>query len=903
MTYVNTTGKNIGECLTGFAISYPLNIYNSGNSEVQYTFDNSNETNFALSQSSLSLGSSDYNNIDIYYVPSITSPSGAQSTTITITSESIEDGSIDPSGNITLQITGNKIIDVTGGYVRSFKAVRNYDAKKGLNYDFYWSVPTGVGNLNNYFFTGYNLEISTTLNFSPPVAFSKNINVSKNTNVFPTYGDFYGADQNLNYINIPNTDYPFSIGTDYYARMYTMSVGHSGISIYATGVDSASTQLSNEVLSGYSGTPQNIKFTEGSLEVYLKEGRDIQNFNLFKYIVDANNGSDDLYYFNSINVYLPENSSFISTSNDEYALKLDGKFKNFTGILGSDTVINIYIPETTVLLGSKGQGGQISNDNIDNPSPKTVDVQAYINSAVADYTKGTYHDSKPGGNVIKLTAQTTLSNIDRSDIVYNLYIQNKTSLLSGGGGSKAGIVMTKTLLGAFASIFSKTTNDYRNGNFAIQGSSNLSNTKLPMGIITVIDFGKAGDGRVFFGYGGTTEVGYWFSPEAGYGESGSQTIGYYIFNKTFPDRDPNVFYEVQATAEFRNKIDDHTIGLEFVGFFVPVNIVSTNQVCGKLITSSLNSSVILKMYNTNLPTDYMFRFPNSGITDTAPRWVGGSPTLTYTLTGTAAYDASYKSLGYKALTLTGPSQYLSKAFTDSVLCSDFDLYIVATIEQITAFDTLAKASTSFKFLDWYKTATPTNISSKHILYTPYLTTSYNQYSKEPNVFRSFLTPLFDAAINNSSDFFMYDKTNTVKTNSAQISKSLNSAQQTYYPVIINIKRSKTLYFVFVNGVLLTAYDLFNLNPSVSKDSSLLINDINGTTFKLINDMSTLKTCFFDIVCYNRLLNQNEQLNINNYFIETYFKLFTGDPSATYNIKNKNFRLPNVFNLAGTFSQI
>ena len=86
MTYVNTTGKNIGECLTGFAISYPLNIYNSGKSEVQYTFDNSNETNFALSQSSLLLDSSDYGNIDIYYVPSVTSPAGTQSTTITITS-------------------------------------------------------------------------------------------------------------------------------------------------------------------------------------------------------------------------------------------------------------------------------------------------------------------------------------------------------------------------------------------------------------------------------------------------------------------------------------------------------------------------------------------------------------------------------------------------------------------------------------------------------------------------------------------------------------------------------------------------------------------------------------------------------------------------------------------------
>lgn len=897
MTYVNTTGKNIGECLTGFAISYPLNIYNSGNSEVQYTFDNSNETNFALSQSSLLLDSSDYGNIDIYYVPSVTSPAGTQSTTITITSESVEDGSIDPSGNITLEITGNKIIDITGGYVRSFKAVRNYDPKNGLNYDFYWSVPTGTENLNNYFFTGYNLEISTNIGFSLPVAFSKNINISKNTNAFPIYGDFYSADQNLNYVNISNTDYKFLMGTDYYARMYTLSVGHSGISIYATGVDSASTELSNEIISGYSGTPINIKFEEGPLNVYLKEGRDIQNFNLFKYIVDVNYGSDDLSNFNSINVYLPENSSFNSTSSDEYALKLDGKFKNFTGILGGDTVINIYIPETTVLLGSKGQGGQISNDNIDNPSPHTVDVQSYINSAVADYNKGTYHDSKPGGNVIKLTAQTTLSDIDRSDIVYNLYIQNKTSLLSGGGGSKAGIVMTKHQLGVFASMFSKTTSDYRNGNFPIQGSTNLSNTKLPMGIITVVDYGVAGDGRIFYGYGGTAEVGYWFSPEAGYGESGSQTIGYFIFNKTFPGKDPNVFYEVQVTESYRNKIDDNIIGLEFVGFFHPVNFVSTNQVCGKLITSSLNSSVMLKMYNTNLPTDYIFRFPNSGISST-PSWVGGS----YTLTGTAGHSSNYKGLGYNALTLTGPSQSLSKAFTDSVLCSDFDLYIVATIEQITAFNSLA-ANTSFKFLDWYKTATTKNVSSKHILYAPYLTTSYNQYKKEPKVFQSFLTPLFDAAIDNSSDFFMYDKTNTVKTNSAQISKSLNSAEQTYYPVIINIKRSKTLYFVFVNGVLLTSYDLLNLSPSVSKDSSLLINDIKGTTFKLINDINTLKTCFFDIVCYNRLLNQNEQLNINNYFIETYFKLFTGDPSANYNIKNKNFRLPNIFNLAGTFSQI
>ena len=180
MTYVNTTGKNIGQCLTGFAISYPLNIYNSGNSQVEYSFNNSNETNFALSQSSLLLDSSNYGNVDIYFIPTVSAPSGTQSTIITITSESTEDGTTDPSGNITLQITGNKIIDITGGYVRSFKAVRNYDTQNGLNYDFYWSVPTGIENLNNYFFTGYELDISTTQNFSS-IVFSKNINVSENS--------------------------------------------------------------------------------------------------------------------------------------------------------------------------------------------------------------------------------------------------------------------------------------------------------------------------------------------------------------------------------------------------------------------------------------------------------------------------------------------------------------------------------------------------------------------------------------------------------------------------------------------------------------------------------------------------------------------------------------------------
>ena len=888
MTYVNTTGKNIGQCLTGFAISYPLNIYNSGNSQVEYTFNNSNETNFALSQSSLLLDSSDYGNVDIYYVPTVSAPSGTQSTTITITSESTEDGSTDPSGNITLQITGNKILDITGGYVRSFKAVRNYDTQNGLNYDFYWSVPTGTENLNNYFFTGYKLDISTGSNFSS-IAFSKNLNISTNTDAFPIYGNFYGTDEYLNYVNIPYFEYPFLIETGYYARIYTLAANHSGISIYATGVDSITTQLSNEVVSGYSGTPQNIKFSRGPLVVNLKQGYDIQNFDLYKYILDANYGKSDLSYYNSVDIYLPEDSTFSSTDSDKYALQLDGTFENFTGNSGGDTLINIYIPQTTRLLGYQGRGGQIINQNLNSYDPFGRDWSSLINQTLNNYANNSYADSKSGGNILKLAAKTSIdSQTAVSDIKYNLYIQNKSSLQSGGGGSKAGVVMTKNGLGGRGNDYV-----YQNGNFPIQGASNSFNTRFDLVYSSYLN-----TNTTQINSNSTQTVGYWFSPQAGYGESGSQTVVYYLnpntnFTNTDSKGKANSFNTVNVVTSAINTFD-YNQGNLFVANFKPVNITSTNQLCGNLITSFTNSSVLLNMYNKNLPSDYIFRFPNSGISN-APNWVGGS----YTLTGTATYNPNYKSFGYEALTLN--NQSLSTTFTDSIVCDDFDLYIVATIEQVTAFNTLADPPTSFKFLDWYKTAT--NVSSKHILYTKYLTSSYNYYPKEPNVFQSFLTPLFDAEIknNSSASFFMYDKTNIIKTNFAQISKSLNSSDQTYYPVIINIKRSKTFYSIFINGTLLTSYDLLALAPEANKSSSLLINDIKGTTFKLINDLTSLNISFFDIACYNRLLIDNEQININNYFIDTYFKLFTGETSATYNIRNKSFRLPNIFNIAGTSS--
>ena len=51
MIYVNTTGKHIGECLTGFGSSFPVFIYNSGNSDISYEIDVLNNTDiFSVSE-------------------------------------------------------------------------------------------------------------------------------------------------------------------------------------------------------------------------------------------------------------------------------------------------------------------------------------------------------------------------------------------------------------------------------------------------------------------------------------------------------------------------------------------------------------------------------------------------------------------------------------------------------------------------------------------------------------------------------------------------------------------------------------------------------------------------------------------------------------------------------------
>ena len=116
---------------------------------------------FSFSQPSLLINNGDSKIVDIFYKPKEVASAVNDECDFLIYSESVEDGATDPSGVITIEITGSRIINNTAGHVRNFVALKNYDLNKGVNYDFIWSPPTGTGVLKNYFFTGYQLDIST----------------------------------------------------------------------------------------------------------------------------------------------------------------------------------------------------------------------------------------------------------------------------------------------------------------------------------------------------------------------------------------------------------------------------------------------------------------------------------------------------------------------------------------------------------------------------------------------------------------------------------------------------------------------------------------------------------------------------------------------------------------------
>lgn len=898
MTYVNTTGKHIGECLTGFGSVYPVFICNSGNSDVEYKIDFTNpSTEFFVSKNEFIIDNGSSGKFDIFYKPTITASTATDITKITIFGQSIEDGSVDPSGVITLDITGSRIISNTAGAVRRFVALRNYDVNKGLNYDFKWYPPTGTGSLHNYYFTGYTLDLSTSNNFSS-IVYSKEISISKNTDDDPRFASYYGFPESEIIQNISKNDYPeLDLETDYYARIYTYSTDNSGISIYATGIDSVSEQLSEEVILGFSGSAAyrpNIEFTKKPFNVYIENGNYI-DYNLSKKIIDTNNGSADFSFYSGINIYFPNNSSFSSSSYAAYAVNLNNIiFRNFTGD-ANPTRINFYIPHDCRVQGNFGKGGDIPDFY---PIPHNIiglTNQKYLSRDPS------CSDSEAGGNVFKLDAQTTVNSNLRTDIVYNLFVEKTTLLQAGGGGNKAGVAFVG---GDLYSVGVDQKN--RDNNVPLNGSYNK------FGINTKFNFyyqlRENPNQSIIVKNGGlvirSSNAGVVYSSQSGYGEDGSDFFYIKIFNLDGLLNAKVVGFYYKPTTIFTdfNQIPQNVVNKTMVQTFdLRFNKMpgSVSQ-CGNLLKKYSNSSVRLSYYNTEIPSDYIFRLENTFLTSTSS-WLAknknGSTIFTLNTPSPSGltYNSNFNSTGYRALSIkNGSLSGNISASSDSF--KNFDLYIVGCFNR----PIIVPKVTSI--INWYRNST--NISSKNVLCKKFPNTEINSYLNESNVFNFFFSLLYDYKINNYTDetFLIFNR--SAANSYYQLSSSLVTSSYNIYPFILNIKRNGTIYSIYINGDLHTFYDLNFETPQASRNLTNFMSSILNTTFKLENNDSAgdgITTTFFDLLCFNRILFDDENRKVHNSLLQSYIKLFSGVSANDYLNINDRIRFPNSFNLAGRIS--
>jgi hypothetical protein len=891
MTYVNTTGKYIGECLTGFGSSYPVIIYNSGNSDVEYKITVENNTDiFNVSNAEFIVNNGSTGRFDILYKPQITASAVDEATEITIFSQSVEDGSVDPSGLITLEITGSRIISNTAGAVRRFVALKNYDIVNGINYDFMWYPPTGTGSLKNYYFTGYRLDISTSTDFVADTVFTTGITQAENTSNNPRYATFYGYPELENIINVSQKDFPtLALETNYYARIYTYSTNNTGISIYATGIESISEQLSNDVINGNSGTKLNVKFDKKPLNVYVSNGN-YTNYSLNTKIIETNNNSNNLLFYSGVNIYLPNQSTFQSSDENNYALNLNNQiFENFTGDLNG-TFINLYVPYSCRIVGNFGKGGDILTSNVYDGK---ADVKNYVSKIITDTTaeynkaNSTLTDSKSGGNVFRFDAKTQS---DRTDFIYNIYAEKNAFIAAGGGGNKAGVIYFEGV-----SYGVSSDNLIKDRIYPLNGAYNKfgQNTKynIFLGQAQIARQNNSDRSQ-------TVLLASIFSNVSGYGENGSD--GFYlnpINNNNSYLKQNGYYYPPRSVFVGANSFGDPA---SWKSVFDPtfIRMPENISVAGNIIKKYSNSSFRYSFYNTDIPSDYVFRLSNADITN-SPSWAAKNinASTIFTLntaagSGSITQTDNFNSTGYKALTFSNKS-LAGTISSSSETCKNFDLFIVG------CFGGTLTAPKKFSLVNWY--SNQQNISSNHVNYRTFLPTFINTYQKESNIFNFFTSLLYDYQIKNIDDFFSF---NTGASNSYyQLSKCLNTSSFIIYPFILNIKRNGTTYSIYINGELHTFYDLNFSTVQQEQNITKFISSITNTTFKLENNDTSMTSSFFDILFYNRVLFDDENRKVNNSLLQSYIKLFTGETANNYLSISNQIRMPNVFNLAGTISSI
>ena len=123
-----------------------------------------------------------------------------------------------------------------------------------------------------------------------------------------------------------------------------------------------------------------------------------------------------------------------------------------------------------------------------------------------------------------------------------------------------------------------------------------------------------------------------------------------------------------------------------------------------------------------------------------------------------------------------------------------------------------------------------------------------------------------------------------------------SSPSLYRPFILQIRRVQNQYFYFINR------NQVNFSTVSATELPLLINNLNQTTLKLIN-RGTIGINYFDCSFYNRVLSEQELNTAYSFFVNDYFSLFAGENGVSnLNLKSSslyNYRLPNIFSVAGT----
>lgn len=425
MSYVNTTGKNIGQCLTGFGITCPIVVYNSGNYPVSYSITNTNSSVFTVSSNSFSLSPNSSATINVNYIPDITASEAQQTYDVQILGQSKENGSSDPSGAITISLTGQRKINITGGNVRS---LHNYVIKQKNEtsysrqgfFDFYWLPPSGLTgeNLNNYFITGYVLEISTDSSFTSPSIYS--IPVAQNGSDAPRFSTVNGfGDVLLNYkvTDVFNIEDTTGSGEEYYARMYTLSNGNTGASVYSTGILQGDL-LNEQVINGNTTTVPNIN-VYGKVLTLDVEGENT-DYDLYTKILEKA-GENDFSLFTGIEVYFKDDSKFTSSSRTKFPLSLEGDLNNYSGG-AAGKVISFYFGENVVFEGKHGDNQQSTTYTYSQTSPPNFP---------------SYTDANSGGDVFNLKPVSKINGNSYTDFTINIYTRPSCSVLSGGGGNKS----------------------------------------------------------------------------------------------------------------------------------------------------------------------------------------------------------------------------------------------------------------------------------------------------------------------------------------------------------------------------------------------------------------------------------------------------------------------------------